>query len=95
LLGKQNIAICSHCDCGPLSPDLSAKQNKSNLKAILNLLAAQGDSKIATNVKQAPGNAIYFCWKTQNKFTDIISNQIQEQVVEDIKKAGVFFNISR
>jgi len=58
-------------------------------------LAAQGDSKIATNVKQAPGNAIYFCWKTQNKFTDIISNQIQEQVVEDIKKAGVFFNISR
>ena len=63
LLGKQNIAVPGHRDGGPLSPDSTSKQNEGNFKAILNLLIAREDSKIAPYVQQAPRNAIYLSWK--------------------------------
>ena len=53
LLGKQNIAFCRHRDGKLVSSDSTSKQNKSNFKAILNLLIAPEDPKITTYVQQA------------------------------------------
>ena len=89
LLGRQGIALRGHRDIGPLSKEQTV-ENEGNLRSVLNLLIERDDRKIKNYVENAPKNALYVSWSVQNELINLIAEQIQSQILDEVKQAGFF-----
>ena len=89
LCGHQNIALRGHRDN---ATDLEEDNlhNHGNFWALLKFRVDSGDTVLQEHLTTSPRNATYTSPKVQNQLINIISNQIQQKILEKVKTAQWF-----
>ncbi|XP_063215616.1 zinc finger MYM-type protein 1-like [Bacillus rossius redtenbacheri] len=87
--GRQEIPLRGHRDSGRITVE-EPTNNDGNFRALLRLQARAGDSLLNEHINSGRGNAMYISPTVQNELLSLIGKQIQENVLERIKKAKFF-----
>ena len=93
LCGRQELAFRGHRDEGPLDLGTETGQpaagKESNFKALLRYRAL-GDEKLRESITNAPKNLLLTSWRVQNELIITCGRAIQEDIVSQVRRAGVF-----
>ena len=92
LCGRQELAFRGRSDDGPLDLETqtyhAAGQKESNFKALLRYRAL-GDKQLRRNITDAPKNLLT-SWRVQNDLITTCRRAIQQDIVTQMRQAGVF-----
>ena len=73
--GRQNIALCGHCDSGTdMEGVQAATTNHGNFCALLNFYISVGDTILRDNLQSAARNATYSSPDIQNKLISVLGD---------------------
>ena len=86
-LGKQTLSFRGHRDD---ETNRGTDQNRGNFQELLDFRIDSGDKILEEHFETAPRNATYRSKTTQNEMIDCIKDQIQDSIVKEVKKAGIF-----
>lgn len=93
LCGQQNIALRGHRDSGPLcfkdSDDTASPVNEGNFRALLKFRIDAGDVMLKQHLESS-SNATYISKRIQNEIIDLCKEEIQETIINNVKKAKYF-----
>ncbi|KAJ8886310.1 hypothetical protein PR048_012521 [Dryococelus australis] len=87
--GRQEVSLHGHRDSGRLTFE-EPSNNDGNFRALLPLRVRAGYSLLNEHLNSERGNAMYISAKVKNEILSLIRKQIQETVVEIIKKSKFF-----
>ena len=90
--GRQNWGLRGDRDDSKYLKDET--RNCGNFQALLDFRIASGDQVLQKHFATAPQNANYRSKTVQNELIEIIGQEIQREIVSDIKKADGWFCIS-
>ena len=85
--GKQTIPLRGHRDDETCQ---ETSHNKGNFQELLDFRIDSGDTVLKEHFESAPKNATYRSKTVQNEMIDSLGEQIQDTIVNEIKKAGIF-----
>ena len=90
LCGRMGLPLRGHRDSGRVNHHHDYEDGEGVFKALLKFRVDAGDKNLQKFLTDAPGNALYTSWQTQNEVIKICGNQIIKHIVANVKRTGVF-----
>lgn len=87
--GRQNLALRGHRDDGFLDDD-ARPSNEGNFRELLMFRISAGDKTLEKHIKTTSSRSTFISKTTQNDLIDCIGEEIQSQIIHNVRKAGMF-----
>lgn len=87
--GRQNLALRGHRDDGFLNDD-AGPSNEGNFRELLMFRISAGDKTLESHIKTTTSRSKFISKTTQNDLIDCIGEEIQSQIINNVRMAGMF-----
>ncbi|KAL4132755.1 hypothetical protein QTP88_009856 [Uroleucon formosanum] len=87
--GRQNLALRGHRDDGLLDDDASPS-NEENFRELLMFRINAGDKTLESHINTTSSRSTFISKTTQNDLIDCIGEEIQSQIINNVRMAGMF-----
>lgn len=88
-LGRQNIPLRGHRDCGQFALEEN-ESNEGNFRELLKFRITSGDKELETHLRNASCRATYISKTTQNCLISACGEEVLSCIIKRIKESGVY-----